>query len=122
MLRIRSDSPQEVSMKLEMITITLLAFSTAGCAGSGNGGATGAAPERYIGERPNVNGTWNGSTSSSSMLMQRIKQDSPNGAPSGGATTQYCPAIGPSLETCSGSPNGAGRLRRSTRGRPPWPY
>lgn len=74
-------------MKLATITIMLLGFTAAGCAS--NGGATGAAPERYMGERPNVNGTWNGSTSSSSMLMQRIKQDSANGAPSGGAATQY---------------------------------
>ena len=49
----------------------------------------GAAPERYMGERANVNGTYNGATSSSSMLMQRIKQDSANGASSGGGTTQY---------------------------------
>ncbi|MFO1079987.1 MAG: hypothetical protein U1E23_05085 [Reyranellaceae bacterium] len=75
--------------------VLLLACGVAGCAnngignGAGNGGATGAAPERYMGERPNVNGTWNGSTSSSSMLMQRIKQDSARGATSGGATTQY---------------------------------
>jgi hypothetical protein len=80
-------------MKLAMTTIMLLGIGVAGCAGAGNGGATGgatgAAPERYMGERPNVNGTWNGSTSSSSMLMQRIKQDSANGASSGGAATQY---------------------------------
>ena len=76
-------------MKLTMTTIMLIGIGVAGCAGSGNGGATGAAPERYMGERSNVNGTWNGSTSSSSMLMQRIKQDSANGAPSGGAATQY---------------------------------
>lgn len=42
-----------------------------------------------MGERPNVNGTWNGSTSSSSMLMQRIKEDNARGATSGGASTQY---------------------------------
>ena len=78
-------------MKLAMTTIMLLGIGMAGCTGSGNGngGATGAAPERYMGERPNVNGTWSGSTSSSSMLMQRIKQDSAAGAPSGGAATQY---------------------------------
>ena len=76
-------------MKLTMTTIMLIGIGVAGCAGSGNGGATGAAPERYMGERSNVNGTWNGSTSSSSMLMQRIKQDSANGAPGGGAATQY---------------------------------
>jgi hypothetical protein len=76
-------------MKHAVITIMLIGIGLTGCAGSGNGGATGAAPERYMGDRPNVNGTWNGSTSSSSMLMQRIKQDSANCAPSGGAATQY---------------------------------
>jgi hypothetical protein len=76
-------------MKLAMMTIMLLGMGMAGCTSSGNGGATGAAPERYMGARPNVNGTWNGATSSSSMLKQRIKQDSANGATSGGATTQY---------------------------------
>jgi hypothetical protein len=76
-------------MKLAMIALTVLGMGVAACSGSGNGGATGAAPERYMGERPNVNGTWNGSTSSSSMLMQRIKQDSANGATSGGASTRY---------------------------------
>jgi hypothetical protein len=76
-------------MKLAMIALTVLGMGVAACSGSVNGGATGAAPERYMGERPNVNGTWNGSTSSSSMLMQRIKQDSANGATSGGASTRY---------------------------------
>jgi hypothetical protein len=75
-------------MKYPMIGVLLLGFSLNGCA-SGNGGATGAAPERYMGVRPNVNGTWNGATSSSSMLKQRIKQDFANGATSGGANTQY---------------------------------
>jgi hypothetical protein len=37
----------------------------------------------------NVNGTYNGATTSSSMLEQRIKQDSANGASSGGGNTQY---------------------------------
>lgn len=36
-----------------------------------------------------MNGTWNGATSSSSMLMQRIKQDSAVGASSGGGDTRY---------------------------------
>jgi hypothetical protein len=80
-------------MKFVTMTILLLGLllgiGVAGCAGSGNGGATGAAPERYMGVRPNVNGTWNGATSSSSMLMQRIKEDSARGATSGGANTQY---------------------------------
>jgi hypothetical protein len=76
-------------MKPATLTIVLLGMGMAGCTSSGNGGATGAAPERYMGERPNVNGTWNGATSSSSMLMQRIKQDSASGATSGGAATQY---------------------------------
>jgi len=75
-------------MKFAMTTM-VLAVGLAGCAGSSNGGATGAAPERYMGERPNVNGTYSGATSSSSMLMQRIKQDSARGASSGGANTQY---------------------------------
>ena len=76
-------------MKFALMTMMALALGVAGCAGAGNGGATGAAPARYMGERANVNGTWNGATSSSSMLMQRIKQDSANGASSGGANTQY---------------------------------
>ena len=75
-------------MKLALMAIMILGI-VGGCDSSRNGGATGAAPERYMGTRPNVNGTWNGATSSSSMLMQRIKQDSANGATSGGATTRY---------------------------------
>jgi len=74
-------------MKFAMMPVVLLAATVAGCAS--NGGATGAAPERYMGERPNVNGTYDGATSSSSMLMQRIKQDSARGATGGGANTQY---------------------------------
>jgi len=65
---------------------------TAGPAGAtpgGNPGATGAASERYMGVRSNVNATWNGSTSSSTMLMQRIKEDSARGADSGGGDTKY---------------------------------
>jgi hypothetical protein len=42
-----------------------------------------------MGERPNVDGTYDGATSSTSMLEQRIKQDSANGASSGGGNTQY---------------------------------
>ncbi|KAF0097908.1 MAG: hypothetical protein FD144_4730 [Rhodospirillaceae bacterium] len=68
----------------------------AGCSGGadtgttgGNPGATGAASERYMGTRSNVNATWNGTTSSSTMLMQRIKEDSARGAPSGGGDTKY---------------------------------
>jgi hypothetical protein len=76
-------------MKYAMTTVLLAALGLGGCASPGNGGATGAAPERYMGLRPNVNGTWNGATSSSSMLSQRIKQDSARGATSGGASTQY---------------------------------
>jgi len=72
-----------------MIATMLLGLAVASCSASGNGRATGAAPERYMGIRPNVNGTWNGTTSSSSMLKQRIKQDFANGATSGGANTQY---------------------------------
>ena len=69
--------------------LMVIALGLAGCSGSGNDGATGAAPDRYMGERANVNGTYNGATSSSSMLKQRIKQDSANGASSGGGNTQY---------------------------------
>ena len=76
-------------MEIAMMIVMVLAVSMGGCASPGNGGATGAAPERYMGLRPNVNGTWNGATSSSSMLMQRIKQDSARGATGGGANTQY---------------------------------
>ena len=42
-----------------------------------------------MGTRSNVNGTWNGATSSSTMLEQRIKEDSARGAPSGGGDTKY---------------------------------
>ncbi len=76
-------------MKLALMTLLVLGVGLTGCAGSGNGGASGAAPEAYMGIRPNVNGTWDGTTSSSSMLKQRIKQDWANGAKSGGAATQY---------------------------------
>lgn len=71
--------------------LTALIAGLAGCSGgnSGNGGAYGAAPERYMGTRSNVNATWNGQTSSSTMLEQRIKEDSARGAPSGGGNTQY---------------------------------
>ena len=69
--------------------LMLISLGLAGCSGSGNGGATGAAPDRYMGERANVNGTYNGATSSSSMLEQRIKEDSAKGATSGGANTKY---------------------------------
>lgn len=64
-------------------------LALAGCSSSGNGGATGAAPERYIGVRANVNGTYDGATSSSTILKQRIKQDSARGASSGGGDTRY---------------------------------
>jgi hypothetical protein len=69
--------------------LMVIALGLAGCSGSGNGGATGAAPERYMGDRANVNATYNGATSSSSMLEQRIKEDSAKGATSGGANTKY---------------------------------
>ncbi len=88
--RMQEQDPEEVAMKVALMTMMLLAMAVAGCTTAGDGGAqTGAAPERYMGERSNVNGTWNGATSSSSMLMQRIKQDSANGASSGGADTRY---------------------------------
>jgi hypothetical protein len=74
---------------MKLATMMILAVGVAGCASSGNDGALGAAPERYMGERANVAGTYNGMTSSSSMLEQRIKQDSANGASSGGANTKY---------------------------------
>lgn len=69
--------------------LMVIALGLAGCSTSGNGGATGAAPDRYMGERANVNGTYDGATSSSTMLMQRIKEDWANGATSGGADTKY---------------------------------
>jgi hypothetical protein len=74
---------------MKMAMMMVLAVGMAGCAGSGNDGATGAAPARYMGERPNVNGTYDGATASASMLEQRIKQDSAKGATSGGGNTQY---------------------------------
>ena len=76
-------------MKRALTAIVLMGLALAGCTAAGDGGAAGAAPERYMGLRPNVNGTWNGATSSSSMLKQRIKEDSANGARSGGADTKY---------------------------------
>jgi hypothetical protein len=48
-----------------------------------------AAPARYMGERANVNGTYTGATSSSTMLKQRIKEDSARGIGSGGQETKY---------------------------------
>jgi hypothetical protein len=69
--------------------LMVIALGLAGCSGSGNDGAMGAAPDRYMGERANVNGTYNGATSSSTMLEQRIKEDSAKGATSGGANTKY---------------------------------
>ncbi len=77
----------------KMVTVAatlILAGCSAGNSGnSGNGGAYGAAPERYMGTRSNVNATWNGATSSSTMLEQRIKEDSARGATSGGGDTKY---------------------------------
>jgi hypothetical protein len=84
-----------MSMKVPFAAMFLI---LAGCSGSdtgtagtpgGNPGATGAASDRYMGVRSNVNATWNGTTSSSTMLMQRIKEDSARGAPSGGGDTKY---------------------------------
>jgi hypothetical protein len=74
--------------------LTAMVMGLAGCSGgndgnAGNGGAYGAAPERYMGTRSNVNATWNGQTSSSTMLEQRIKEDSARGATSGGGNTKY---------------------------------
>ncbi len=63
--------------------------AASGAAPAANPGATGAASERYMGVRSNVNATWNGSTSSSTMLEQRIKEDSARGAASGGGDTKY---------------------------------
>ena len=74
---------------MRQIVMVVIVLASAGCSGSGNGGATGAAPERYMGERANVNGTYDGSTSSSTMLKQRIKEDSAKGATSGGGDTKY---------------------------------
>jgi hypothetical protein len=69
--------------------LMVIALGLAGCSGSGNDGATGAAPDRYMGERANANGTYNGATSSSTMLKQRIKEDWAKGATSGGGNTKY---------------------------------
>jgi len=69
--------------------LVVIALGLAGCSTSGNGGATGAAPDRYVGVRANVNGTYNGPTSSSTMLEQRIKEDSAKGATSGGGNSKY---------------------------------
>lgn len=77
---------------LKRLSSILFFLILAGCAannGVSNGGATGAAPERYIGIRSNVNGTWSGATSSTTMLQQRIKQDSARGATTAGADTRY---------------------------------
>lgn len=73
-------------MRKILMVITLGLTS---CSGSGNGGAMGAAPDRYVGVRANVNGTYDGATSSSTMLEQRIKEDSAKGATSGGGNTKY---------------------------------
>lgn len=84
-----------MSMKVPFAAMFLI---LAGCSGGdtgttgtagGNPGATGAASERYMGVRSNVNATWNGTTSSSTMLQQRIKEDSARGAASGGGDTKY---------------------------------
>jgi hypothetical protein len=69
--------------------LVLVVIGLAGCSNTGHGGATGAAPVRYIGERANVNGTYTGATSSSTMLKQRIKEDSAGGAANGGGETSY---------------------------------
>jgi hypothetical protein len=42
-----------------------------------------------MGERANVSGTYTGATSSSTMLEQRIKEDSARGAAGGGGNTRY---------------------------------
>lgn len=88
-------------MSMKKMPFVALFLALAGCSGSagtgtgtagptgGNPGATGAASERYMGVRSNVNGTWNGATSSSTMLEQRIKEDSARGASSGGGDTKY---------------------------------
>jgi len=82
-----------MSMRVSSVALFLI---LAGCSGNadtgttgGNPGATGAASERYMGVRSNVNATWNGTTSSSTLLQQRIKEDSARGAPSGGGDTKY---------------------------------
>lgn len=78
-----------MSMRLPSLALVLILAGCGPNTGAPNGGATGAAPERYMGVRPNVNGTWNGATSSTTMLEQRIKQDSARGATGGGADTKY---------------------------------
>lgn len=74
---------------MRKLLLLIPVFSLAACSGAGNGGTTGAAPDRYIGERSNVNGTYTGATSSSSMLKQRIKEDDARGATTGGGDTKY---------------------------------
>ena len=86
-------------MSMKKMPFVAMFLILAGCSGAadtgtagptgGNPGATGAASERYMGVRSNVNATWNGTTSSSTMLMQRIKEDSARGADSGGGDTKY---------------------------------
>ncbi|WP_422016336.1 hypothetical protein [Reyranella sp.] len=82
-----------MSMKLPLMALFLVLAGCSGSAGTGNtggnAGATGAASERYMGTRSNVNATWSGATSSSTMLEQRIKEDSARGAASGGGDTKY---------------------------------
>ncbi|TAJ97403.1 MAG: hypothetical protein EPO10_26180 [Reyranella sp.] len=82
-----------MSMKVPFAAMFLIlaGCSSGGSAGTtgGNPGATGAASERYMGVRSNVNATWTGATSSSTMLEQRIKEDSARGAASGGGDTKY---------------------------------
>jgi hypothetical protein len=69
--------------------LMLVVIGVAGCSHTGHGGATGAAPVPYIGERANVNGTYTGATSSSTMLNQRIKEDGAAGTANGGGETSY---------------------------------
>jgi predicted small secreted protein len=82
----------EALMKSMMLaaTIALCGTALAGCANTpGNGGATGASSDAYVGGRANAGATANGSTQSASILEQRIKQDSAQGAQSGGRDTRY---------------------------------
>ena len=80
-----------MSMKVPFAAMFLIVAGGSVDAGTsgGNAGATGAALKRYMGGRSNVNATWSGATSSSTMLEQRIKQDSARGATSGGGDTKY---------------------------------
>jgi hypothetical protein len=82
-------------LKTSMIVACVLAASTTaafaqtisvGATGAPNG-TDGAAPTRYVGSNPNVAANFNGSSTSSSMLEQRLKEESAAGLPTNGEAT-----------------------------------